>query len=263
MRSRFSADLPLALYSVWYLLILMSFIFLNHLDRVVQDLIRDADPNVLVFFGTVTEIGDSKWTLVPTGAVGLLLLFAGRYVLSGHRLATMINWLASALLFVFTSVALSGIIANVIKVIVGRGRPKLLDQTGFIGFDPFTLDVRFHSFPAGHTNTVFALALAVSLLIPQWRGGLLVLASVVGFSRVAVNAHFVTDVIAGAALAWPMTWWLRQRFAASGLVFTKDEADMRLTKKRLRGPMPDGAAELLYMEEPHHRCDTLVIGRSG
>ena len=58
MRSRFSADLPLALYSVWYLLILMSFIFLNHLDHVVHDLIRDADPHLLVFFHGVTEIGD-------------------------------------------------------------------------------------------------------------------------------------------------------------------------------------------------------------
>ena len=82
----------------------------------------------------------------------------------------------------------------------------------------------FHSFPSGHTNTAFALAIAVSFLIPRWRGGLLAVASVVGFSRVAVNAHFLTDVIGGAALAVLTTWWLRQGFAAYGLVFTKDGA---------------------------------------
>ena len=56
MRSRFSADPPLALYSVWYLLILMSFIFLNHLDRVVHDLIRDADPNVFAVFAVALAV---------------------------------------------------------------------------------------------------------------------------------------------------------------------------------------------------------------
>jgi membrane-associated phospholipid phosphatase len=193
MHSRFSADLPLVRYSVWCLLILFGHAFLNHLDRVVHDLMQDANPHLFLFFRALTEIGDSKWTLVPTGTLGLLLL-AGRYGLSGHRLTAMTNWLASALLFIFTSVALSGIITNAIKVIVGRGRPKLLDQTGFTGFDPFTLDGSFHSFPSGHTNTAFALALAISFLIPRWRGGLLAVASVVGFSRVAVNAHFLTDV---------------------------------------------------------------------
>ena len=191
MRSRFSADLPMARYSVWCLLILMGHVFLSHLDRVVHDLMQDTDPHLFVFFRAVTEIGDSKWTLVPTGVIGLLLLFAGRYVLSGRRLIVMTNWLASALLFIFASVALSGIAANIIKVIVGRGRPKLLDQTGFTGFDPFTFNANFHSFPSGHTNTAFALALAVSFLIPKWRGGLLAVAGAVGFSRVAVNAHFL------------------------------------------------------------------------
>jgi len=222
MRSRFSADLPMVRYSVWCLLILIGHVFLNRLDRVVHDLMLDIDPHLFVFFHAVTEIGDSKWTLVPTGTVGLLLFLAGRYVLSGRRLISMTNWLASALFFVFTSVALSGITANVIKGIVGRGRPKLLDQTGFFDIHPFTLNADFHSFPSGHANTAFAIAFAVSFLIPRWRGWLLAVASVVGFSRVAVNAHFLTDVIGGAALAVLTTYWLRQGFAAYGLVFTKD-----------------------------------------
>jgi undecaprenyl-diphosphatase len=209
-------------YSVWCLLILIGYVFLNRLDHAVHDLMLNINPHVFVFFRAVTEIGDSKWTLVPTGTVGLLLFLAGRYLFSGYRLTATINWVASALLFVFTSVALSGITANVLKAIVGRGRPKLLDQIGLVGIHPFTLDPAFHSFPSGHTNTAFAIAFAVSLLIPQWRGWLLVLASVVGFSRVVVNAHFLSDVIGGAALAVITTYWLRQGFAAFGLVFTRD-----------------------------------------
>jgi undecaprenyl-diphosphatase len=227
MRSRFSADLPLARYSVWCLLLLLpGHVFLSHLDRAVYDLIQGAEPHIFLFFGALTEIGDSKWTLVPTGILALLLVLAGRYGFSGRRPAAMSNWLASASFFVFCSVALSGIVVNVIKVLVGRARPKLIDRTGLTGveltgFEPFTLDGALHSFPSGHTNTAFALALAVSLLVPRWRGGLLAMAGVVGFSRIAVGAHFLTDVIAGAALAVPTTVWLRRRFAENRLVFTK------------------------------------------
>ena len=32
---------------------------------------RGAGPSVFVFFRAVTEVGDSKWTLIPTGALGL------------------------------------------------------------------------------------------------------------------------------------------------------------------------------------------------
>jgi membrane-associated phospholipid phosphatase len=232
MRSWFSEDLPLVRYSVWCLLLLLGHVFLSHLDRVVHDLMQAIEPQVFLFFRAVTEIGDSKWTLVPTGALGLLLFLTGRYGFSGHRLAALSTWLASAFFFVFVSIALSGIVANVIKIVVGRGRPKLLDQTGLTGFDPFTLSGTFHSFPSGHTNTAFALAIAVSMMIPRWRGGLLAIATAVGVSRIVVGAHFLTDVIGGAALAVATTWWLRQRFAAHGLVFTKG----RMGEYALRWP---------------------------
>jgi hypothetical protein len=96
MRSWFSEDLPLVRYSVWCLLLLLGHVFLSHLDRVVHDLMQAVGPQVFLFFRAVTEIGDSKWTLVPTGSLGLVLLVAGRYVCSGHRVAAMCRWLGAA-----------------------------------------------------------------------------------------------------------------------------------------------------------------------
>ncbi len=58
------------------------------------------------------------------------------------------------------------------------------------------------SFPSGHAVLVFAAAtvLALSGLSRRWRVGALVLAALVGASRVAVGHHWPTDVIAGAVL---------------------------------------------------------------
>jgi membrane-associated phospholipid phosphatase len=213
---------PLARYSLWCLLLLLGHLFLIHLDRVIYDLMQGVDPRIYVFFRAVTEIGDSKWTLVPTGVLALVLFAAGRYVLSNYRIAAMCRWLSATLFFIFASIALSGIAANIIKSIIGRGRPKLLGASEFTGFDPFTLNANFHSFPSGHTNTAFALALAVSFLIPRWRNGLFALAAVVGFSRLVVGAHFLTDVVGGAVLALVTTYWLRRGFASFGLVFARN-----------------------------------------
>ncbi|EWY40623.1 phosphoesterase [Skermanella stibiiresistens SB22] len=229
---------------------------LSHVDHLAFEVLRATDPAASAFFRTLTEAGDSKWTLVPTGVIGSCLVLAGLWLVKARRAAAVARWTGSALLFVFASIALSGIIVNIIKVIIGRARPKLLDQIGFQGFDPMILDANFHSFPSGHTNTAVAFALAVSFLIPGWRAPLLALAGAIGFSRVAVNAHFMTDVIGGAALAYPTTYWLRARFAAQGWVFARSGAVgfqpqwpgrllARLAERSLRRPLdalgaPDG-----------------------
>ncbi|WP_158047723.1 phosphatase PAP2 family protein [Skermanella pratensis] len=209
-------------YTFWCLLFLFGHMVSNQLDRTVLELARSADPGLLAVFRTITEAGDSKWTLVPTGVLGLGLMAAGWFILADRRAAAMARWAGSAFMFVFVSVALSGIAVNIAKVIIGRGRPTLLEQSGFSGFDPLILDANFHSFPSGHTNTAVAFALAVSFLLPSWRGTLLAAACLIGLSRIAVNAHFLTDVFGGGVLAVVTTYWLRACFAARGWVFHRE-----------------------------------------
>lgn len=223
MRNPFTEDQPLPVrYSFWFLLFLFGHMLLNHLDRIASEMARAADPGLLDIFRAITEAGDSKWTLVPTGVLGLASIAAGWFLLADRRVATMARWAGSALMFVFASVALSGIAVNIVKVVVGRARPKLLEQAGFLGFDPMILNANFHSFPSGHTNTAVAFALAVSFIVPSWRGALLAAACLIGFSRIAVNAHFVTDVIGGGALAVVTTYWLRGWFTSQGWVFHRE-----------------------------------------
>jgi undecaprenyl-diphosphatase len=56
------------------------------------------------------------------------------------------------------------------------------------------------SFPSGHTITAFAVALSLSHFYPDLTVGLLFCALSVAASRILLGMHFLSDVIAGAAI---------------------------------------------------------------
>ena len=66
------------------------------------------------------------------------------------------------------------------------------------------------SFPSGHTITAFAVALSLSRFYPDLAVGLLFCAISIGVSRVLLGMHFLSDVLAGAAigavLAYTAAW---------------------------------------------------------
>jgi len=62
--------------------------------------------------------------------------------------------------------------------------------------------IYYHSFPSGHTVTIFTLAGILIFYFQSSIGriGLISLAFLVGMSRIAVGVHWPADVLAGAAL---------------------------------------------------------------
>jgi len=56
------------------------------------------------------------------------------------------------------------------------------------------------SFPSGHTITAFAVTLSVGAFYPAMLPGLLFCAASVAASRILLGMHFLTDVLAGAAI---------------------------------------------------------------
>jgi len=68
------------------------------------------------------------------------------------------------------------------------------------------------SFPSGHTITAFAVAVSLSRFYPELAAGLLFCAVSVAASRILLGMHFLSDVLAGAAigtmLAYGVTWIL-------------------------------------------------------
>ena len=102
-----------------------------------------------------------------------------------------------------TAVLLAGTVSTVTKVVVGRARPYV--DLGHGKFKPFSLLDHYHSFPSGHTIAAFSVATVFANRYRKHRWVPYVaygLAGWVGFTRVSLQSHFVSDVFAGAALGY-------------------------------------------------------------
>lgn len=84
----------------------------------------------------------------------------------------------------------------VLKRIAARRRPCQLEPHCWATLLP---PDQF-SFPSGHTITAFAVALSIGSFYPSMSPALLFCAVSVGISRIVLGMHFLSDVLAGAAI---------------------------------------------------------------
>lgn len=101
------------------------------------------------------------------------------------------------------SMLLGFLIGNVwLKNMFMRQRPCWIDTT----VDLLVRVPRDYSFPSGHTLIGFECG--VSIWLQNRRAGVaaLILAVLMGFSRMYLFVHFPTDVLAGAALGSVIAW---------------------------------------------------------
>ena len=95
-----------------------------------------------------------------------------------------------------TTLVISHLLVQLVKRTVGRGRPSFDCDLSAIIREPD----RF-SFPSGHATASFAVALSYSVVFPRWSGPLLLVAALVGFSRIRLAVHYPSDVVVGQLLA--------------------------------------------------------------
>jgi membrane-associated phospholipid phosphatase len=96
------------------------------------------------------------------------------------------------------SLLTGGIMVPVSKRVVGRARPR--QEEGADSFHPF--NSHYESFPSGHATQAFAVASVISAHSDKlWVNiSAYTLASFVGYARIYHDAHWVSDVSAGALI---------------------------------------------------------------
>ena len=165
----------------------------------------------------LTDFGKDEYLLVALGAalVVLALVAAG---LHGTRRALLLGF-GTRLQFLFLSVAVSALVAEILKYIIGRGRPFVGGRPNPFNFVPFEGSGAYASLPSGHAVAAFALAFAVSALWPRLRVFMFTYAIVILLTRLVLVAHHPSDVVAGALVGTVGAMAVRYWFAARRLGF--------------------------------------------
>ena len=124
---------------------------------------------------------------------------------------------ATRLQFVFLAIAVPLFAGEIIKWIVGRGRPFVGGEANAFNFVHFAGTEAYASFPSAHAITAFALAFAVAAVWPQARVAMMVYAVLIAASRLVLLAHHPSDVVAGALIGVIGAMFVRYWFAARRL----------------------------------------------
>jgi lipid A 4'-phosphatase len=119
--------------------------------------------------------------------------------------------------YVFLAVAISGLIADLLKPVIGRARPKMLFAGEPYGFTWFGPRADYWSFPSGHSVTAAALAFALSVLYPKAAPAFILAALAIALSRILLDAHHLSDVIGGLYIGIATAWALYAALRANGI----------------------------------------------
>jgi membrane-associated phospholipid phosphatase len=194
------------------------------------------DRPVFVHFQYASGTGEGKWGQMfkAFGFLPLWVLACAAIGLGAvERRGRLRGWL------VLLSAALSGLLAELLKRIVGRERPwtpedgpapdpgdlgALAGLGGEAAAAVHVLGDKIHKpflygfvdnhrlgFPSSHTAVAFGAALLALRFWPGAWPALLAIAGSCAWQRLAAGDHFVTDVYGGVAIAWIVSAWIAGR----------------------------------------------------
>jgi membrane-associated phospholipid phosphatase len=122
--------------------------------------------------------------------------------------------IAAKIFFVVLTCILTGGAGLVLRVLTGRTRPTADAPQGFYGVwhngHWIIGQYEFSAFPSGHAATVVGLATAAWLLNRAWGVVASLYALIVIWSRIALQCHHLSDVVASAVLAIPLAILLKK-----------------------------------------------------
>jgi len=176
-------------------------------DSVLRMLRSPEDPSVPIGPTWLVQAAIDVTALGGTTVLALFLVIVVGYLALEHRYDAMV--------LVVIATAGGGLLGEGLKWWFARERPAIV---------PHLVHVGSASFPSGHSMlalvTYLTLGALLARFIPRRRSRTycvtvsLVLALLVGLSRIYLGVHYPTDVLAGwsAGLAWALLCWLVARY---------------------------------------------------
>lgn len=145
--------------------------------------------------------------------VSLMLLMQNSFLISLFELITLIGNIEifvpivlimsifffakkKKILGMWTSMLSVGAISYLLKFIIGRARPYESQNI------PSIINTSMSSFPSGHAMIIFSLVPVLVKNFPKKKYYFWSIATLVSFSRVYLNVHYLSDIIAGAFLGY-------------------------------------------------------------
>ena len=132
-------------------------------------------------FKFITSLGDEGYIWI---AIAIILLFVKKY----RKVGLMVG-----------ASLLGSLLFNnmIVKNIVARPRPYRMMETLTI----LIPEPGEYSFPSGHTSSSFAAGVVLYLMLPKKYGvPAMILAFLIGISRLYVGVHYPTDVLGGIVM---------------------------------------------------------------
>jgi membrane-associated phospholipid phosphatase len=160
-------------------------------DNAVRDLFQENNSKFLDGFERIGyHYGKPYSAVVITGGLYLTgLVFKN-------------EWARETGLLLATSMTTSTIVQTFFKNALGRARPSL--ELGNYEADPFSPEAQFHSMPSGHTTVAFTTSLILARQVHSVPLKIFFysLATCTAASRLYADAHWVSDLAFGGAIAW-------------------------------------------------------------
>lgn len=160
------------------LLVVQKNSLIPQIDYSAWQLLHSSNPIYLKFFQSITNLGQ------PLTVV--LLAILGSFLVNKQQR-----------IFLLTTIIINTVGNHYFKYLIGRPRPQF----------PHLVNVQGYSFPSGHAVAITTLVLVLQIIIWQntkKRLGLYLLALIVLLimgSRIILQVHFFSDVLAGCCIA--------------------------------------------------------------
>lgn len=146
---------------------------------------------------TITTLGDEGIIFI---AMGIVLLFTKKYRKIGFAILT-----ALVVMLLCNNIILKDLLARPRPLHLFNIDPEAYAAWGGENakyvFPWFVHAPSSFSFPSGHTSSAFAAAFAILIYNRKIGIPMTFFAALMGFSRIYVEVHYCTDVIAGAGVA--------------------------------------------------------------